>query len=92
VGLPVALPPSVVQDAHRTFASMRRGNTIRCMTRAGVVVTFDRSAKACQAALQRPWDRTIRGGTRIRTDRGEATIIGACGDGEGGACGRGFGG
>ena len=46
------------------------------MTRAGVMLTFDRSAKACQATLTYPLEREIRGGTRIRTDRGEGAIIG----------------
>ena len=50
-GMPVQLPSGVVQDAFKTFSSMKQGNTIRSMTRSGANVTFDRSAKACQATL-----------------------------------------
>jgi hypothetical protein len=49
--MPVQLPSGVVQDAFKTFSSMKQGNTIRSMTRSGASVTFDRSAKACQATL-----------------------------------------
>ena len=76
--MPVQLPHSVVNDSYKAFTSMSRATTARAMTRAGVMLTFDRSAKACQATLQYPLERPIRGGSRIRTDRGEATIIGGC--------------
>jgi hypothetical protein len=50
-GMGVQLPPSVVKDALKTYTSMKSGNTIRSITRSGATVTFDRSAKACQATL-----------------------------------------
>ena len=72
----VDVPHKILQEAHASFKKAALGRTVMCETRAGSIVEFDRSAAACQAVLSMPLERPIRGGTRVRTTRGEGTIIG----------------
>lgn len=82
---PVKLPLSVLQEAYGRFAAMyavEGGRGVReFATRAGVRAPFERSGEACQRALNASGysgePLTLRGGDRVRTDRGEGTIVGA---------------
>jgi hypothetical protein len=75
--VPVDVPLRVLQEAHTTLKKSAKRRTILCETRSGVLVEFDRSAAACAALLETDMlERPVRGGTRIRTTRGEGTIIG----------------
>ena len=72
----VDVPAKILREAHTAFKKMARQRTIVCETRAGVLVEFDRTSEACQKTLTEPLYQPIRGGSRVRTTRGEGTIIG----------------